>query len=66
MRGGVRVAYIYGLEARPAQDMIPLMPKPAKESWGPSLPPRQSTRESGAGRAEKERSSSAVGKFKRK
>lgn len=65
MEGGVRFAYIDELEARPAQDIIPLMPKLATESWGPSLPPRQSTRESWAGRAEKERSSS-VGKSKRK
>lgn len=35
LRGGVRFAYVYGLEAGPAQDIIP------------SLPPRQSREKAG-------------------
>lgn len=42
MRGAGRFDCIYGLEARPSQDIIPLVPKPAKESGAPASHPGQS------------------------
>lgn len=66
LQGGVRFAYIYGLEAGPAQDIIPLMPKPAKESGALGSHPSSVTRESWISSAEKERFSSGLGKCNRK
>lgn len=42
MRGAGRFDCIYGLEARLSQDIIPLVPTPAKESGAPASHPGRS------------------------
>ena len=60
MPGGVRLAYIYQLKARPSSGIIPLMPEPAKESEASASHPGSHARELNC-RAEKERSCSGLG-----
>lgn len=47
MRGAGRFDCIYGLEARLSQDIIPLVPTPAKESGAPASHPGGHARELG-------------------